>query len=108
MIRAQSHIGALTLGLLLAFFAHDVLMASGSHTSAYVAHHHNELEPERECGLTRGTHTQTASGFNVDDQTAGQPTAPLTHKMTGFVPHWSIDPDHPPAIKRALLQVYLN
>lgn len=107
-MRMQSHIGAITLGLLLTLFGHDVLMASGPHPSVLSAQNHHAPAPDRECGPTRGAHPQLPSQINLDCQAASLSTSSILHPVTGFLPHWSIDPGHPPAIKRAFLQVYLN
>ncbi len=105
MEHARSRIIVITLSLLLALLGHDALMATEPHTAAAA---HPEAATEPDCGLTEGAQPQSACDFDLDEEAIGDWTSPLTQPLVGFLPHWSIDPDHPPAIKRALLQIYLN
>ena len=107
----QSHIAVIALGLILTLFGHDVLMVAGPHapTLDHAAEHESQSPANDEsCGPTTGAYPQIANLFNVDVQSAGQPILLVPPQVTGFFPHWSVDPDHPPATKRALLQVYQN
>jgi hypothetical protein len=109
----QSHIAVIALGLVVILFGHDTLMMADPHPLHYghVDHHESPSLARAHsggCGPTTGAHPQTANGLGVDDQAAEKSISYVTPQVTGFVPHWSVDPDHPPATKRALLQVYLN
>lgn len=107
----QSHIAAIALGLVVTLFGHDALMVAAPHTSTLdhaAGRESSSPEHDERCGPTTGAYPQIANELDVDAHAAGQPISHMTQSATGFFPHWSVDPDHPPATRRALLQVYLN
>jgi len=109
----QSHLTMLALGLIMSLSGHDALMVTGPHPLPHEHMEHHESAsrapaPVENCGPTTGVHPQSANGLDVDDESARRSTFCMTPRLAGFIPHWSVDPDHPSATKRALLQVYLN
>jgi len=107
---ARSHIAAIALGLILTVLGHDALMAADPHPSSTDAGHRESPLPahENECGPTTGVHSKAANGPDVDDSTMAPLLPRASEELTGFLPHWSVAPDHPPDVRRALLQVYRN
>lgn len=108
----RSYIAAIALGFLLTILGHDALMAADPHPFANAGHagHHEAPVPPNdiECGPTTGMHPKPSTTLDVDDSATSDSLPPASDERTGFLPHWSVAPDHPPDIKRALLQVYLN
>lgn len=108
----RSHIAEIALGLLLIILGHDALMAADPHHAADAGHagHHEAPAPanQTECGPTTGMHAKPSNTLDVDHSATSGSLPQATEEFTGFVPHWSVEPDHPPDIKRALLQVYRN
>ncbi len=108
----QSHTPVITLGFLLTILGHEVLMAAAPHPSAHPGHagfHEAPALPKDiECGPTTGMHSKPSSTFDSDDSAMSNSLPPATEELTGFLPHWFAAPDHPPDVRRALLQVYLN
>lgn len=105
MEHARSHSIVATLSLVLALLGHDAVMATEPHTTVAA---HPEVVTESDCSLPESTQPQSAYDFHLDEEAIGNWTPPLTQHPIGLLPHWTIDPDHPPAVKRALLQIYLN
>ena len=103
MEHIQSYFASIAFGLLLALVGHD------AHLSAQAT----PPEPsgsatDVECGPITGIQPQASNDPGGDDTPAIQEKPGRAQGISGFSPHWSVEPDHPPAIRRALLQVYLN
>lgn len=109
MEHIRSHIATIVFGLLLTLFGHDAVMAVGPHPSAHSTYHESPSPAtEVDCGLTTGAQPQSTIQLDVDDLAVDLPLSEVTRDIAGFLPHWVVAPDHPPDVKRALLQVYLN
>ena len=112
MEHIRSSIVAISLGFLLTLFGHDVLMAADPHpagTAGQGEHHDSPAPPDDiECGPINGMHLKPPYLLDVDDAALAHSLPRTTGERTGFLPHWSVVPGHPPDIRRALLQVYLN
>jgi hypothetical protein len=115
MEQIRSSIALISLGLLLTMLGHDALMASAPHPLApaghtsHAGHHEFPAPPDgMECGPTAGVHPKPSTSFDVTDSAMSHALPWATDEIIGFFPHWSVAPGHPPDIRRALLQVYLN
>jgi len=106
---ARLHIAAIALGLILTVLGHDALMAADPHPSTDAGHHESPVPAsETKCGSITGMHPKTSNPLDVDDSALSHSLPRAIEQLTGFLPHWSVEPDHPPDTRRALLQVYLN
>ncbi len=114
-------IAVIALGLLLTVLGHDALMASAPHPmspsghtshaghTSPAGHHESPVLPDgMECGAATGVHPKPSTSFDVNDSAMSHSLPQAIDELTGFLPHWSVAPGHPPDTRRALLQVYLN
>jgi hypothetical protein len=111
----RSHIAIIALGLLLIVFGHDAAMTTDPHDVAvadvHAAHHDDAQTPpdDAPCGPVEGVRPQP-----LDDDMRGDAPAPCLVVPEGIAaaipsaPRWWSEPDHPPDVRRALLQVFLN
>ncbi len=113
MTRPRSHIAIIALGLLLIVFGHDTVMVTDPHDVGGVRHaaHHDDAHTppdDAPCGPVEGVRPQGADGLDVD---APSPCLVVPEGIAPAIPmapRWWSEPDHPPDVRRALLQVYLN
>ncbi|HVL25724.1 MAG TPA: hypothetical protein VM450_16665 [Thermomicrobiales bacterium] len=115
MRRAAAHLAAIALGMLLIVLGHDAIMAANPHAAGHGAAHASAphvVAPDHQdvpCGPTIGIRPQPGDDLDATGHLpalivadalplAARPALPIT---------W-VDPDHPPDVRRALLQVFLN
>ncbi len=105
----RSRFATIAFGLLVPLLGHDALMAASPRLPTHAtSHESSESAIEVDCGPTTGVNPQATDDSGIDDTSVVRIVPGVTQGIAGFLPHWSVEPGHPPAVKRALLQVYLN
>jgi hypothetical protein len=108
----RTRIAVIALGMLLSILGHDAIMVTNPHEveTAHAAHHDvgHASSDDVPCGTIEGVRSPSADDLDTD---APAPCLVMSDGMTVAIPvtpeWWSV-PDHPPDVKRAMLQVYLN
>lgn len=130
MLRAST-IVAIATGLLLVVLGHDVIMAAGPHDAggqrARVAHQERAsdalsdgwdavpaldgllLSATQACGTMEGMRQPATPDIEPGaPDLAAMFWAQDGEELRGIAPRWWQEPEPPPAVRRALLQVFLN
>ena len=124
------HIPLIALAMMAVIVLHDVAMAGEPGTNIGDAvierssHHVSDLHmettsdteapasehpvPSSDCLIFPGVRPNIAVNIDSGEAVTTLLLATETSSMDRFVVHPRIAPDHPPAVRRALLQVYLN
>jgi len=98
----------MALGLLLVVLGHDTLMAANPHASEHAAHERAPVQAPEACGPTQGVQTPSSSDLDLHGTVGAPLLVSLAALAAPDVPRWWSEPSHPPDVRRALLQVYLN
>jgi hypothetical protein len=109
-MRLRMHITTLAFGMLLTVFGHDAMMAADPHIREHAVHETSStsVPMTSTCGPTHGARPDTDNDATPDDS-AGNPVVPQITETSGIhLLRWWTEPAHPPDVRRALLQVYLN
>jgi len=98
--------------MLLAVFGHDAVMAANPHASAHAATTHEAPAghaADAPCGPTQGVRSQADDDPLPDTYPLATLAILVTPSSTApaMPPTWT-EPDHPPDVRRALLQVFRN
>lgn len=93
---------------LLVLFGHDLVMATEPHAlaSSHADHAETLERTETDCGSLEGSpmSSSTVPDLHAEVALLFVPARALDSPRAA----WRIEPSHPPDVRRALLQVYLN